>query len=174
MSSITIRNASVADAEAICAIYNHEVEQETSTFDLVPRSVQVQRDWIQARSGAFSALVAVDESGQVVGFGALSEYRDRAAYSTTVENSVYVRRDMARRGIGRALLTALLDRAEASGFHSVIARIEASGAASRALHESCGYQLIGIEREVGRKFGRWMSVALMQCLLQERGRTSRA
>jgi L-amino acid N-acyltransferase YncA len=174
MSSITIRNASVADAEAICAIYNLEVEQETSTFDLVPRSLQAQRDWIQARSGAFSALVAVDDSGQVVGFGALSEYRDRAAYSTTVENSVYVRRDMARRGIGKALLTALLDRAEASGFHSVIARIEASGSASRALHESCGYQLVGIEREVGRKFGSWMSVALMQCLLQERGRTNRA
>ena len=152
MSAITIRNAALADAEAICAIYNHEVEQETSTFDLVPRSLQVQRDWIQARSGAFSALVAVDESGQVVGFGALSEYRDRAAYSTTVENSVYVRRDMARRGIGKALLTALLDRAEASGFHSLIALIEASVAASRAMHESSGYQLVGIEREddIGR------------------------
>jgi len=168
MSGLTIRNATVADAEAMCAIYNHEVEHETSTFDLVPRGVDLQRDWIQARSGAFSALVAVDATGQVVGFGALSEYRDRAAYSTTVENSVYVRRDMVRRGIGRALVTALLNRAEASGFHSVIARIEASGTASRALHESCGYTLVGIEREVGRKFGHWMSVALMQCMLQER------
>lgn len=168
MSGLTIRNANEADAEAILQIYNHEVENETSTFDLVPRTLETQREWIRARSGAFSAVVAVDETGAVVGFGALSVYRDRAAYSTTVENSVYVRRDMARRGIGKSLLSALLDVAEASGFHSVIARIEASGTASRALHESCGFTVVGIEREVGRKFGRWMSVALMQCVLHER------
>ncbi|NBY12919.1 MAG: GNAT family N-acetyltransferase [Actinobacteria bacterium] len=71
-------------------------------------------------------------------------------------------------GIGRLLLTTLLDQAEASGFHSVIARIEASSASSRGLHESCGFRLVGIEREIGRKFGRWLDVAHMQCLLHER------
>jgi phosphinothricin acetyltransferase len=113
-------------------------------------------------------FVAVDENDQVVGFGALSEYRDRAAYSTSVENSVYVRRDFGRRGIGKLLLNSLLDHATAAGFHVVMARIEASGLASRELHAACGFQLVGIEREIGRKFGKWLDVAIMQCVLHER------
>ena len=68
-------------------------------------------------------------------------------------------------GIGKLLLTSLLDVATASGFHAVMARIEASGTASRALHGRCGFELVGIEREVGRKFNRWLDVAVMQCLL---------
>jgi L-amino acid N-acyltransferase YncA len=168
VSGLVVRHATVDDAEAICGIYNHEVLHEISTFDLVPRSVEAQRAWIEARSGAFAALVAVDATGEVVGFGALSDYRDRAAYHTTVENSVYVRRDLARRGTGRLILGSLLDHATASGFHCVIARIEASSTASRGLHESCGFSLVGVERETGRKFGRWLSVAIMQCLLHER------
>jgi phosphinothricin acetyltransferase len=166
-SSIKIRRATVADAAAILEIYNHEVQFETSTFDLVPRTLDAQQAWISARSGAFSAIVAIDETDTVVGFGALSEYRDRAAYKTSVENSVYVKRDLARSGIGRLILTNLLQQAADSGFHSVMARIEASSLASRGLHESCGFTLVGIEREIGRKFGRWLDVALMQCLLHE-------
>jgi len=168
MDGLVVRHATPDDAEAIRSIYNHEVLHETSTFDLVPRTIDSQRAWIEARSGAFAALVAVDPTGAVAGFGALSEYRDRAAYHTTVENSVYVRRDLARRGTGRLILDALLDHATASGFHCVIARIEASSTASRGLHESCGFSLVGVERETGRKFGRWLSVAIMQCLLHER------
>ena len=167
-ANLRIRRALVTDAAAICEIYNHEVQFETSTFDLVPRSLETQAIWITARSGAFSAIVAVTSEDEVVGFGALSEYRDRAAYSTSVENSVYVKRDLGRRGIGRRILTTLLEQAADSGFHVVMARIEASGTASRALHESCGFTLVGIEREIGRKFGKWLDVALMQCVLHER------
>ena len=165
--TIKIRHATTADAAAILDIYNHEVQFETSTFDLVPRSLEAQETWINARSGAFSAIVAIDENDRVVGFGALSEYRDRAAYKTSVENSVYVKRDLARSGIGKLILTNLLQQAADSGFHAVMARIEASSHASRGLHESCGFSLVGIEREIGRKFGRWLDVALMQCLLHE-------
>ena len=104
-SPIRIRRATVADADAIAEIYNHEVEFETSTFDLIPRTLAAQKEWIEARSGAFSAIVAVDENDAVVGFGALSEYRDRAAYKTSVENSVYVRRNLPRSGIGKLILT---------------------------------------------------------------------
>ena len=167
-SPIRIRRATVSDAAAIAEIYNHEVEFETSTFDLVPRSLEAQVAWITARSGAFSAIVAVDEHDAVVGFGALSEYRDRAAYKTSVENSVYVKRNLARSGIGRLLLDNLLEQAADSGFHVVVARIEASSEASRGLHAACGFQLVGIEREIGRKFGKWRDVAIMQLLLHER------
>src|SRR5262245_16709503 len=167
--AVRVRVATEADAEAIRRIYNHEVQHSTATFDLVPRSREEQRSWLASRSGAFSVLVAEWE-GEVVGFASVSPYKERAAYRTTVEDSVYVRGDRQGLGIGRALLMAVLDAAEASGFHAVMARIEAGGVASRALHEACGFRLVGIEREVGRKFNRWLDLALMQCLLHERPR----
>jgi phosphinothricin acetyltransferase len=169
---IVLRPATSDDAEAIRQIYNHEVEHTTATFDLVPRSLEDQEAWLAARSGAFTAIVAVDSaSGEVLGFTALSPYKERAAYRTSVEDSVYVRRDSHGRGIGKVLLTHVLDVAEDSGFHAVVARIEASGTASRALHASCGFTLVGVEREIGRKFNRWLDVAIMECLLHERPRT---
>jgi L-amino acid N-acyltransferase YncA len=164
----TLRLATVADAERIRAIYNHEVLNTTSTFDLVPRSLDEQQSWLAARSGAFAAVVAVDPDGSVVGFGSLSPYKERAAYRTSVEDSVYVDRANHGRGIGRMIVTELLHVAELSGFHAVFARIEASGTASRALHAACGFELVGVEREVGRKFHRWLDVALMQRLLTPR------
>ena len=164
-SPITLRLATSADAAEIAEIYNREVLGTTSTFDLVPRSIEAQREWLAARSGAFAAIVAVDASRRVVGFAALSPYKDRAAYTTTVEDSVYVHRDVNGRGIGKLLLARLVEIARQSGFHAVIARIEATGTASRALHASCGFELVGIEREVGRKFNRWLDVAVMEKLL---------
>lgn len=162
---VSIRVAQQDDAAALRAIYNHEVEHHTSTMDLVPRTLDEQRAWISARTGAFAAVVAVSDADEVVGFAALSPYKERAAYRTTVENSVYVSREHGGRGIGRALLEHLVDVARGSGFHSVIARIEASGDASRALHLACGFEPVGIEREVGRKFGRWLDVEVLQLLL---------
>ena len=167
METVSIRRATPADAPAIAAIYNHEVEHETSTFDLVPRSPQDQLDWQNAREGAFGVFVA-ELDGEVVGFGALSPYKERAAYRTTVEDSVYVRRDMGRRGIGRVILAHLLDTAADGGFHAVMARITTLSVGSIGLHEALGFREVGIEREVGRKFGKWLDVCLMQVLLHER------
>ena len=161
---MTIRTAEIGDAKAIRQIYNHEVENTTATMDLVPRTLADQQDWLAARSGAFATIVAVLE-GEVVGFASLSPYKERAAYRPTVEDSVYVRRDLGGRGIGKALLTAVIDLAAASGFHSVMARIEASGTASRALHASCGFREVGVEVEVGRKFNRWLDMVLLQKML---------
>jgi phosphinothricin acetyltransferase len=103
-----------------------------------------------------------------VGFGALSPYKERAAYRTSVEDSVYVRRDRARLGIGRAILGHLLETAENGGFHAVMARITTLSEGSIALHESMGFSMVGVERQIGRKFNKWLDVALMQCLLHER------
>ena len=165
MQTLALRTAEVRDAEAISAIYNHEVTHEVTTFDLVSRSVDEQRKWIAARSGAFSVIVADDVQLGVVGFAALSTYRDRAGYRTTVENSIYVRRDQQRRGIGKLLLARLVDVARDSGFHTVIARIEARSEGSIALHASLGFEKVGIEREIGRKHGRWLDSAIMQKML---------
>jgi len=168
VGTISVRLATVADAEQIRAIYNHEVLHTAATFDLVPRSAADQIAWMEARSGAFSTIVAVDPTdpdGEVVGFGALSPYKERAAYRTSVEDSVYVRRDRNGEGIGTIIVRSLLHHAATSGFHAVFARINASGDGSIALHRKCGFQLVGVEREVGRKFNRWHDVALMQHLV---------
>jgi len=169
VDSLSLRLATAADAEQVRAIYNYEVLQTVATFDLVPRTLEDQQDWLAARSGAFSAIVAVDRAapagGDIVGFASLSPYRERAAYRTSVEDSVYVRRDRHGEGIGRLLLGELLSIAETSGFHAVFARINAAGEASIALHRALGFELVGVEREVVRKFSRWHDVAIMQCLL---------
>jgi L-amino acid N-acyltransferase len=166
---IALRAAQASDAEQIRTIYNYEVEHTTATFDLVPRSLSDQEVWLAARSGAFATVVAVDEATDtVLGFASLSPYKERAAYRTSVEDSVYVARSSHGLGIGRLLVTQALDVAASHGFHAVFARIEASGTASRRLHAACGFELVGVERQVGRKFGRWLDVAVMQCLLHER------
>jgi L-amino acid N-acyltransferase len=162
----SVRLAERRDAEAIRAIYNVEVAEATVTFDLVPRTLDEQVEWIDEHAGAHPAIVAVDETTlDVVGFGSLSPFHPRPAYRPTVENSLYVRRDRRGHGIGRLLLDELLRLASDHGFHSVIARIVGGHEASIALHEACGFALIGTQREVGRKFGRWLDVVEMQRIL---------
>ena len=160
-----VRLARVDDADAIRSIYNLEVTESTVTFDLVPRSILDQRRWLEQHAGAHPAVVAVDDEDVVVGFASLSPYRSRPAYSTTVEDSVYVRRDRQRQGVGRVLLQELLRLATLHGFHTVIGRIVDGHEASIALHRLCGFGLVGVEKEVGRKFGRWLDVVVMQRLL---------
>ena len=164
MDDVVVRLATLDDAEAIQRIYNHEVEHTTHTFDLVPRTLEEQQAWLQDRSGALGVLVA-EIDGQVVGFSSLSEYRPRAAYRTSVESSVYVNETMRGRGVGRRLLHDLVDLAKASGFHTMVARIAGEHEASVKLHEAVGFATVGTEREVGRKFGRWLNVVVMQRML---------
>jgi phosphinothricin acetyltransferase len=164
VARMQLRLASLDDAEAIRQIYNVEVTSSTATFDLVPRSLEDQRAWQDARSGAHAVLVAEDH-GQVVGFASLSKWRDRPAYSTTVEDSVYVHRDHHGQGVGKALLGELIVTATNHGFHACMARIVGGHDASIALHRSCGFEVVGTEREVGRKFGKWLDVVLMERML---------
>lgn len=163
---VRVRHAERRDAESMRAIYNVEVVESTVTFDLTPRTLDEQVEWIDLHSGAHPAVVAVDDvGGSVLGFGSLSPYRSRPAYAPTVEDSVYVDRAQRGRGIGRALLDELVSLGSAHGFHSAIARIVGGHEASIALHRACGFETIGVEREVGRKLGQWLDVVLMQRML---------
>ncbi len=172
-----IRSAERADAEAIRTIYNVEVLHSTNTFDMVPRSLVEQEAWILEHSGVHPALVAVDDRGGevegpvgangeiVLGFGSLSAFRERSGYSATAENSIYVDRPQRGTGVGKALLAELLVLASAHGFHSVIARIAGHNETSIGLHRAAGFELVGVEREVGRKHRQWLDVVELQRLL---------
>ncbi len=161
-----IRLARLRDAEAIRQIYNVEVLGSTVTFDLEPRSLADQEAWLSERSGAHAVLVAEDDAGTILGFASLSPWRPRPAYRTSVEDSVYVHRDHRGRGVASALLGDLLEVAVAHGFHAVFARIVGGHEASIGLHRRHGFEVVGHEREVGRKFGRWLDVVVMERLLE--------
>jgi L-amino acid N-acyltransferase len=173
--TVRLRTVEFADAQGIRDIYNAEVLDSTVTMDLVPRTLAEQQRWIELHQGAHGAIVAVESNPSgpiaaggnsindvILGFASISPYRSRPGYSTTVENSIYVHREHQSRGIGRNLLDEVLHLAEESGFHSCMARILAGHEASIRLHASRGFDLVGVEREVGRKFGRWIDITLMQ------------
>jgi phosphinothricin acetyltransferase len=157
-------------------IYNPEVIETTVSFDLVPRSLEEQEDWILSHLDTHPCIVAVndeDEVGElgargerIVGFALVSPFRDRPAYATTVENSVYVHRVARARGVGEMLLRELIHTAGESGFHSLIARIVGENEGSIRLHEKCGFTLVGTELEVGRKHGRWLDVVEYQYVIR--------
>jgi L-amino acid N-acyltransferase YncA len=171
-----IRLAAPGDAEAIRAIYNVEVLGSTNTFDMVERTKEEQEAWLLEHRGVHPAVVAVEPpsagpgligaNGEIVlGFGSLSPFRSRSGYSATAENSVYVDRAQRGRGVGRALLAELLTLASAHGFHSVIARIAGHNETSIGLHRAAGFELVGVEREIGRKHRQWLDVVELQRLL---------
>lgn len=168
------RAVEMADAEALMAIYNPEVLETTVTFDVNPRELAEQQAWITAHQGAFPGLVAVGEgvpgplgarNEPIGGYAAVSTYRDRAGYTTTVESSVYVAREARGLGIGRLLMTDLIEASKTAGFHAMIARVVDHNESSVRLHESVGFEIIGTEREVGRKHGRWLDVVVLELLL---------
>lgn len=160
-----LRLATLDDAEAIRAIYNHEVEHSTVTFDLRARTLDEQRTWLVERSGAHAVIVA-EVDGTVAGFASLGPWRPKPAYNTSVENSVYVSAEHRGLGVGHALLGELCAVSDRHGFHAMFARIVGANEASIALHRRHGFADVGVEREVGRKFGRWLDVHLMQRLAQ--------
>ena len=165
---IQIRLAKQKDAETIREIYNHEVRNSTATFDLVERTTEEQEEWLTERSGAFSVLVA-EMSNKILGFASLSPYKSRAAYRTTVEDSIYINEEFRNQGIAGVLLFHLLEVAKSSGFHAVIARIGGANEASIALHQRFDFEIVGTEKEIGRKFGKWQDVVVMQRIINAGG-----
>ena len=135
------------------------------TFDLVPRTLDEQVAWIDEHSGGHPADRRGRRQRRVVGFASLSPYRPRPAYTPTVEDSVYVHREHRGEGIGALLLAELVELARDHGFHSVIGRIVGGHDASIALHAPAASSRSAREREVGRKFGKWLDVVLMQKML---------
>ncbi len=165
MDDLVIRQAAVNDLEAINAIYNYYVLHSTCTYQTEPETPLERRAWFD-RHGPKHPVVVAEAAGEVVGWGSLSAFRSRAAYRHTVENSVYVRHDVFRQGIGSSLLKHLIVRAREIGHHTIIAAIDGDQAASIAFHAKHGFVEAGHLREVGFKFGRWLGVYHMQLMLK--------
>jgi phosphinothricin acetyltransferase len=168
MSLLEIRPTVPADLPSITEIYEHAVRFGTATFELAPPDLaEMTRRFATLIDGGFPYLVAA-LGGRVVGYAYVGPYRPRPAYRFTVENSVYLRPAIHRRGIGLQLLQRLITECEARGFRQMIAVIgDSANAASVGVHSRCGFQMIGTHPDVGFKFGRWLDTVMMQRALGE-------
>jgi L-amino acid N-acyltransferase YncA len=167
--NLAIRPAKIADIPAITAIYAHAVTHGTASFELEPPDeAEMARRMADILSKGYPYIVA-EADGVLGGYAYSGPYRARPAYRHTVENSVYVAHATHRRGVGRALLAALIEATAARGFRQMIAVIgdSAEQAASIGLHAALGFRHVGILQDVGFKHGRWLDSVLMQRALGE-------
>ena len=172
MSAPEIRPATAADLPAITGIYEHAVRHGTATFELIPPDLaEMTRRFESLTGGGFPYLSASVE-GEVIGYAYAGPYRPRPAYRFTVENSVYLKPSIHRRGIGLQLLQRLITECEARGYRQMIAVIgDSANAGSIGVHTRCGFEMIGTHRNVGLKFGRWLDTVMMQRPLGDGGST---
>ncbi|MCW0197740.1 GNAT family N-acetyltransferase [Sphingopyxis sp.] len=161
--AFTITPATPDDAKPVAAIYAYHVAHGTATYDIEPRSALATAGLIsEHRAKGWPFLVARGADGAIAGYAYASQFRDRPAYAWTCEDSIYIDPAHQGRGIGRALLEALLMAAEATGFRTMIAVIGGAEPASVALHARCGFALAGRLDASGWKHGRWLDTVLMQ------------
>jgi phosphinothricin acetyltransferase len=158
-----VRPALPDDIPAVHVIYSHHVLQGLASFEEQPPSAaELRRRYDEVVSQKLPYLVA-DFGGTVAGYGYCAPYRTRSAYRYALEDSVYVHPDAQGRGVGRALLAALIRQCEALGYRQLIAVIgDSAHAASIGLHEAQGFLRVGTLRSVGFKLGRWVDSVIMQ------------
>lgn len=153
-------------SEAIRAIFNDAIVNSTALYDYRPRTPEVMEAWFAAKEAAKLPVIgALDENGDLMGFGSYGPFRPHAAYQYSVEHSVYVDGRFRGRGLGKQILERLIARAADQDYHMMIGVIDAENATSIALHEKLGFTRCGDIRHAGFKFGRWLDLALYQLVL---------
>lgn len=164
MSDAIVRAAQTSDAAAINAIYNHYVRTSTATFDTVEKTLEDRLSWLESHGRDHPVLV-VERDGDVIAWGSLSQWASRSAWRHTVEVSTYVDSRTLGRGVGPMLLSSLVEAARRCGHHALIAQISADNEPSLKMGERAGFRQVGVLREVGRKFDRWIDLAMLELVL---------
>ena len=163
---MNIRPATHEDLPGILEIYNDAVLNTTATYEYEPRTIEHRVAWLEEhQANNYAVLVAVNGDGHVVGWSALNPFHARIGYRFTCENSVYVAAAQRGQGIGRLLLEPLIEAARARGLHAILAVIDAENEPSIRLHARFGFERVGLFKQVGFKFNRWLDVAYMERLL---------
>ena len=163
--AITIREAMPGDAAAIAGIYNQGIDDRGATFETEPRTAEDIAAKLAQRD-RFPVLVTAD-GDEVLGWAGLSAYRPRACYAGIAEFSIYLDRAARGRGLGRTLLSALVDAARQRQYWKLVSRVFPFNAASRAVCRSCGFREVGIYEKHGRLDGRWLDVVIVERLIPE-------
>ena len=156
---MNIRKAQAADLQELLDIYNYEVEHGVATLDLQPKTLEQWRQWFDAHNVENHPLIVAERDGHVAGYASLSPYREKEAYQSTVELSVYIAPGDRRKGVATALMREILEEARRdSRTHTVVSVITAGNEASIRLHERFGFTFCGTICEVGEKFGRYLDI----------------
>jgi phosphinothricin acetyltransferase len=156
-----IEDAGEEDLPAITAILNHAAATSTASWHEYPKTDAEMAAWFSQRKRDYVVLAARDASG-LAGYASYGPFRVPSGYRLSAEHSLYVREDARGRGIGKALLAALIDRARAQGLHVLIGGIDSDNALSIALHKAFGFEETGRLPEIGRKFDRWLTLVFLQ------------
>ena len=163
-TAVTIRDATGNDAAAICRIYNQGIEDRIATLETELRTPAERREWLAARGPRHPVIVSETESA-ITGWASLNRFNPRAAYDHVADISVYIERAWRGRGVGRALLGALIERGVALGYHKLVLAAFPANAAGMALYTRLGFTRVGVYREQGWLDGRWVDVVVMERLL---------
>lgn len=160
MAEVIIRPVEQRDLPTLLAIYNHYVETTAITFDLQPKTLAQRQVWLDTfkPSGRYRCFVA-DKDGEAIGWVCSSKFREKAAYDTSIETSIYLKHDAQGQGLGRRLYETLFAALAGEDLHRAYAGVSIPNDASVGLHRAMGFNLIGVYQEVGRKFGRFWDVA---------------
>lgn len=156
------------DLPQILAIYNEVIRTSTAVYTELEFDASHGQAWFEAKLASGYPFVVERDASGVTGFGSFGEFRAWPCYRASVEHSVHVRSDCRGRGIGRRIVRHLMERARALDKHVMIAGIDADNAVSISLHESLGFTVVGHFHEVGFKFGRWLDLKFLQCILPVR------
>ncbi|MBD8892383.1 N-acetyltransferase [Labrenzia suaedae] len=163
-----LRDGTEEDLPALLEIHNDAVRTLKAIWTDRQETLESRRDWFRSRKSAgLPVIVAEDESGQVVGYGSFGPYREKEGYRLTVEHSVYVLPQARGLGAGRLLLERLIELARGQGYHVLVAAIDGENGGSIALHEKCGFKVVGRLPQVGMKFGDWLDLVLMTLVLDD-------
>jgi L-amino acid N-acyltransferase YncA len=164
MPDYRVRPAAAADADAICRIYNQGIEDRLATLETELRTPEERRQWLAGRSDRHPVLMA-EQDGVIAGWGSLNPFNARPAYRHVADFSVYVERAWRGKGVGRVLLTRLVELGRELGYHKLVLSAFPFNTAGVALYERLGFRTVGIYREQGLLDGRWVDTIIMEKLL---------
>ena len=162
---MTIRPYKTEDTQAILEIINHNILHSTSLYDYSVRTFEQQKAILEEKIKKGFPIIVAEKEGEILGFGMYSEFRFREAYQFTVEHSVYVAANHLGKGIGKSLLSELIVLAKAQKLHTMIGVIDSENQNSIAFHEQFGFKIVGVVKESGYKFDRWLDSVFMQLIL---------
>jgi phosphinothricin acetyltransferase len=166
MEKTTIRPYKTEDLQAIVEIINFNILNSTALYDYHPRTLEQQQAIFEDKLKKGFPIIVATMDNRIVGFGYYSEFRFREAYRFTVEHSVYVANDYYGKGIGKQLLSELISLAKKQKLHTMVAVIDSENQSSVVFHEQFGFATVGIIKESGYKFDRWLHSVIMQLLLE--------
>jgi len=162
---IKIREAIESDLPQLLNIYNEIILNTTAVYDYEPHSLEMRRQWFDAKKEQGFPIFVAEDSERILGFSSIGPFRAWAAYKYSVENSVYVAAGARGHGVGRLLLAPLIDAARKLNLHTIIAGIDAMNEASLRLHKSFGFEEVADFKQVGWKFGRWLDLKFLQLIV---------